>query len=198
MHLACLEKFKCCISGIGIATKEKLKLHESDLSILYDKPHLLNEETKLALLASKEALESAKLDYKRSTLSDTTAVIMSTNYGSFKNYEIFYESIKNNNLRPQEFSISLANTAASYISIVFKIKGACIVLPGASISQLFKISKRFIEDNLYKIILCGYTVANSKTLHYQTGNQISGIAIIFVIESIEYSKNRNHIQYIVL
>ncbi|MCX7957327.1 MAG: hypothetical protein N2643_05520 [Endomicrobia bacterium] len=185
-----------CLTGIGVSNLEKLR-KEITIFENFNKLNRLNEESKLVLAAAKNAFEDAKI--KLEDIDPTKiGIVMSTMFGSFTSYENFYLNIKRNELRPYEFSTSLASTPVSALSIVFKLKGPCITLGDLKFKSVIDITKLLIESKICEIVLSGLWIYPSATLVSYFGKKIVEFSIVGIFESIENVKKRKVNLYLIV
>lgn len=189
------------ISGVAMVDSTRLAEGTSWLS-RWDKTRRLNSDAKLVLWASKLALDNAQLNFK---MADRTriGIVLGCNFGSYGSYETFYESIKNSNVQPQAFTNSLANIPAAAVSIFWGIKGPCITFCNSMhpSMEVTKWALNLIDNDVCDVVLAGWWQKMSKTLaHCLTANNClsctEDIAVLTVIETLEYAKNRKACSYL--
>lgn len=140
------------------------KFKEISLFSKWEKFRQINEEAKLMLIATKNALDDAKVDINK---LDKTKIglVFETIFGSFTNYENFEDSIISGSLRPQEFVCSLTSFVTSAVSIFFGIKGPCITFSGLhSFVDVILYSHQLLKTKICDIVIIGEWIKFSKTL----------------------------------
>jgi hypothetical protein len=140
------------------------KFKEISLFSKWEKFRQINEEAKLMLIATKNALDDAKVDINK---LDKTKIglVFETIFGSFTNYENFEDSIISGSLRPQEFVCSLTSFVTSAVSIFFGIKGPCITFSGLhSFVDVILYSYQLLKTKICNIVIIGEWIKFSKTL----------------------------------
>lgn len=160
-----------------------------------------SDDAKTMLVTTKIALDNAGIDIKKFDRTKV-GIIFATTFGSFLSYESFEESVLKNNLEPHAFSNSLASSAASAISIFWRIKGPCITFSVTQCAEIDAIivAAELLKNKICDIVLTGGWLKLSKTcLHYfAKKNSISESAVVIVMESLEHLQQRKHYPYTIV